>query len=1031
MILYFADRKMNVLGQASTKLPDGLIITEDNKTEDIETGVAVFQCKIHFDETTRDKIDQWTEVGNYILRNQDQENEFYTIIETETDTKEQTVYLYAEDAGMDLLNEVFGAYEADKAYPISHYINKYAAGSGFEIGINEAESLTRKLKWDGEATATERIASVAAQFDGCEVSYNFSINGLLVTNKYINIYKQRGKDLGIQLRLNEDIDRIVTTKSIANLATALQCTGGTPENTETPVTLKGYQYDDGDFYVDGTLLKSKKAFERWSRYLSKELETEKPEVGGHIVKQYSYDTTSQATLCANAVTELKKIRDMDVNYEVDITKLPDNVKIGDRVNIIDDAGNLYLSTRILALERSECNQTQTATLGEYLIRNSGISARVEDLAKQFAEVAKNRVFYTWTAYADDEQGSGISTEPVGKAYLGMAVNKTEQLPDLSDPTVYTWSKIKGEDGLPGEKGDPKYVWIKYADSPTTGMSDSAIGKDYMGIAHDKNTPVESTDYADYTWSRIKGQDGTGIQSITAEYYLSTSKTAQTGGSWLASPPQWVSEKYLWIRTVITYTDNSIARTEPVCDSSWEAAGNVEDKINSRGQQLVTNGNGALGNNINFSGWTFDGATANNSPGSFLRGAIGTVFSDEFFPIDVNLKYRLDFDAKTKSGLSTLYSMIAFYDVDKNPITAVHNMYFPDTLTELTQDLENGDTVVHVKSLANWNTDGTATYQRKFVFWNYTNSFGYTHPPLTYSRNLSVTDAFADENVNVAAGTIILRTPWSGGLVKTGTKLSQSNSGNGYKYIGVVGSIVPKEWTHYSGKIAGVDYSGLNKGGMFPPGTAYGKAGFLWNYNNAADTTWITNVSVCEDVKTDIESMKQTFADYKTEINLNLDSISSAVTETQTTITTTTENIYDELGNLRDTTITEEQLTEVKNSLVEQYSDLIEMRFTSVKDLVDALGGTVDDNQRLLEQYIRFEGAMIELGRSDSALIARLSNNKLAFLENGQEVAYISNLKMYITDAQINRTLSFGDHDTGYYTWTIGESGTYDLEYMEG
>lgn len=385
MILYFADRKMNILGQASTKLPHGLTITEDNKIEDIETGVAVFQCKIHFDAETRDKVNAYTEVGNYLLRSLDQDNEFYTITETETDTKEQTVYLYAEDAGMDLLNEVFGAYEADKAYPISHYINKYAAGSGFQIGINEAESLTRKLKWDGEATATERIASVAAQFDGCEVSYSFTISGLAVTKKYINIYRERGKDLGIQLRLNEDIDRIVTTKSITNMATALQCTGGTPENAKAPITLKGHKYDDGDFYVDGTQLKSRSAFDRWSRYLSKDLETQKPEVGGHIVRPYSYDTLSQATLCANAVTELKKMREMEVNYEVDITKLPDNIKIGDRVNIIDDAGELYLSTRILALERSECDQTQKATLGEYLIRDSGISARVEELSKQFAE----------------------------------------------------------------------------------------------------------------------------------------------------------------------------------------------------------------------------------------------------------------------------------------------------------------------------------------------------------------------------------------------------------------------------------------------------------------------------------------------------------------------------------------------------------------------------------------------------------------------------------------------------------------------
>lgn len=177
--------------------------------------------------------------------------------------KSRNLYL-REDAGLDLLNEVVGAYAADKAYPITHYINKYAANSGFQIGVNEAANLTRKLSWDGEATATERILSVATHFDGCEVSFSFDIDGLFVTKKYINIYKRRGKDIGVQLRLNKEIDSIITTKSIENLATALQCTGGTPENAENPITLQGYSYDDGDFYVDGAVLKSRNALKQWS-----------------------------------------------------------------------------------------------------------------------------------------------------------------------------------------------------------------------------------------------------------------------------------------------------------------------------------------------------------------------------------------------------------------------------------------------------------------------------------------------------------------------------------------------------------------------------------------------------------------------------------------------------------------------------------------------------------------------------------------------------------------------------------------------
>ena len=387
MIVYFANRKMEIVGQASTSLPKGYTIIEDTKIEEIETGVSSFECKIEFDNKSRLEIEEITNAGNYILRSNGDENEFYTIIETEIDTKEQYIYVYAEDAGLDLLNEIVGEYEATESHTAEWYINKYINDSGFEIGINEIPStIVRKLKWDGEATCTERLASIANQFGGYEISYSYQINNMVITNKYVNIYKIRGKDVGVQLRLNRDIDRIITKKSVANLATAFKCTGGTPENSNTPITLKGYSYDDGDFYVgtDG-VLRSRNACEKWSRYVWNKEPNQISGYKGNIVRLYSYDTTDQSTLCAHAITELKKICDMEVNYEVEINKLPDNVKIGDRVNIVDDEGKLYLSTRILQLETSVTEQTQKATLGDYLIKNDGISQKVVELAEQLAQ----------------------------------------------------------------------------------------------------------------------------------------------------------------------------------------------------------------------------------------------------------------------------------------------------------------------------------------------------------------------------------------------------------------------------------------------------------------------------------------------------------------------------------------------------------------------------------------------------------------------------------------------------------------------
>ena len=177
-----------------------------------------------------------------------------------------------------------------------------------------------------------------------------------------------------------------------------------------------------------------------------------------------------------------------------------------------------------------------------------------------------------------------------------------------------------------------------------------------------------------------------------------------------------------------------------------------------------------------------------------------------------------------------------------------------------------------------------------------------------------------------------------------------------------------------------------------------------------------------------DEIRQSVTEFEIEVNQNLDGISSSVTETQTQITTTTENIYDALGQLQESIVTDEALEEVKQLLISQWSDELELRFTSVLNIIDQTNGTVEENQRLLEQYIRFEGARIELGRSDSVIKAVLQNDRLSFVESGQEVAYISNRTLFIKDAQITQTLRFGSADSGYYVWAIGENSTYELTY---
>lgn len=384
MIVYFADRFFNILGQASTNLPEGLTIIDDRRVGDIDSGVTVFEFTLPFNDKTRALAETCGSVGNYLLRNHNGDQDFYTIIDAEVDTKRQEVTVYAEDAGLDLLNEIVPAYEPTAAQNIAHYINKFAFDSGFVIGVNECGSTTKKLAWTDDATAAERIADVAKQF-GCEISYSFEIDGLAVTKKMINIFKERGNDVGVQLRLNKEVDRIITKTSIANLATALLATGGTPENAENPIDLSGYKYDDGDIYLEGSYMKSRSAIQKWSRYLN----PSEPSTTytGHILKKFTCEAMTQSALCSAAVAELKRLSDVEVNYDIELPELPEGVGLGDRVNVVDDAGELYISARLLELEESVANRSVKATIGEYLIKDSGISQKVADLAAQFAASA--------------------------------------------------------------------------------------------------------------------------------------------------------------------------------------------------------------------------------------------------------------------------------------------------------------------------------------------------------------------------------------------------------------------------------------------------------------------------------------------------------------------------------------------------------------------------------------------------------------------------------------------------------------------
>lgn len=263
-------------------------------------------------------------------------------------------------------------------------------------------------------------------------------------------------------------------------------------------------------------------------------------------------------------------------------------------------------------------------------------------------------------------------------------------------------------------------------------------------------------------------------------------------------------------------------------------GATEAYTQSRGMNLVTNGAGALGNNKNFTTLTFDAADRPFGGGSFHTTTQAALrFNDELMPVDVQKTYTLTAYARSRvpgNTTSKLYIGIAAFDVDGNAISSTHHMYVANTLTTLAAPLNPGDTTVTLTSAANW-YNSTSTSQKGLIFWNYTDSKGYTYPENTYSRNVS-----ASQNMWASGGitgnVITLSAPWAGAAYAAGTKVSNGSAGATYKYIAATNVNVPETWTKYTGYIGGVDYTGQNVANMFVPGTAYAKLLLLMNYTGS-------------------------------------------------------------------------------------------------------------------------------------------------------------------------------------------------------
>ena len=152
--------------------------------------------------------------------------------------------------------------------------------------------------------------------------------------------------------------------------------------------------------------------------------------------------------------------------------------------------------------------------------------------------------FSWSIAFKGIQGeggtNGTSVEKVEVFYYSSTSNTSLSGGEWSSANIPQWV-------------DGRYIWSKQKTTLTNGNST-------------ETQPVCITGGKGQA-----GSTGRSVSNIVTEYYLSTSKVEPIGDTWSEERKEWVSGKYIWTRSKITYVNPSSAEyTTPMCDSTWES-----------------------------------------------------------------------------------------------------------------------------------------------------------------------------------------------------------------------------------------------------------------------------------------------------------------------------------------------------------------------------------------------------------------------------------------------------------------------------
>ena len=198
------------------------------------------------------------------------------------------------------------------------------------------------------------------------------------------------------------------------------------------------------------------------------------------------------------------------------------------------------------------------------------------------------------SYIGTDGNDGSSVYVNGSTYSSESHTTTIELITVdsqgqSTPSTFSIKDgTDGTNGAPGAAGYVHFAWANSADGTEDFSTSESEGKSYLGVYTD-NTQEDSEDPEDYSWSLIRGADGTGIQITKIEYGISTSSILQPSNWSTAAITDIQKGTWLWTRNSTTYTDStsSISYTKSYVGTDGQDGSSVTVQGTSKDGKVTT------------------------------------------------------------------------------------------------------------------------------------------------------------------------------------------------------------------------------------------------------------------------------------------------------------------------------------------------------------------------------------------------------------------------------------------------------------